>query len=139
MNAVAATDVIEFVPSCVDGIAQVGRVRIHSDRLGLFSQGRWISFPFLPMAPGRELSSKLAPVGRLSFSIEKYTDSYFEFFTQPAIRIYMPADRPTRYPDSDFSRIQQLIRGGGFKFLDEYQQHLPRILRSSVLKTTLCV
>src|SRR5207248_138873 len=105
----------------------------------LLSAGRWVSFRFLSFAPGREIREGFIPIGRLSFSKEKYPDSYFEFFTKPMIRIYMPADGPAHYPDSHFSRIQQLIRAGGFKFLDEYQKELRFVLRSSPIKTTLYI
>lgn len=139
MNRVETAAAIEFVPSRVDGMSEVRLVRVHNDRLELFSAGRWINISFLSFAPGRELSSGFIPIGRLSFSNVDYLDSYFEFFTQPPIRIYMPADGPTQYPDSHFSRIQQLIRAGGFKFLDEYQKELRFVLRASPIKTTLYI
>ena len=109
---------VRFRPSRVDGWPEVDEVRVDPEWLEIRSAGRVMRFPLRSMAAGREIATGLAPVGELHWSAERYADAHVDFYTTPRLAIYMPADGPTRYPDSHFWLVQDVLRQGRFKLYD---------------------
>ena len=77
--------------------------------------------PEPPTVFGRFLPRRIKRVARLprvSFSPERYEDSYVRFLSTPPLTVYMPAEGPARFPDSVFSRILRVLSAGGHRFYD---------------------
>jgi hypothetical protein len=129
---------VDFRPSRVEGVADVQEVRVTRNRLELLSAGKWLTFPFLSFAPGREIGSGRVPVGELHFAKSHYPDSHFVFYTTPRIAIYMPTEGPTAYPDSVFWRVQEVIRNGGLRLYEDGKR-LPEVLDVRAARTPVYV
>ena len=127
---VSIQDGLRFTPSRVEGAAaSVVEVTVFPDRMELQgADGGRTTMPLSAIAPapepptvfGRFLprKAKRAPVAALSFSPERYEDSYIRFLSTPPLTVYMPAEGPTRFPDSVFSRILRVLSAGGHRFYD---------------------
>ena len=111
---------LRFVPSRVEGLAEVTEVAVFPDRLDLCSAGKWLSFPFAEMAQCPRpawlwcLLARLRwrqpflPVGERDW-FRPPTDRFFRFFTTRIV-VYMP-DEPaeTSYGDAWFRRVQDVM------------------------------
>ncbi|GEM_PF-2287341 len=132
--------VVQFRPSRVEGVANAHEVRVYADRLEIQTTGECLVFPFLAFARGREIASGGVPVGELHFSKSSYPDSHFVFYTTPQIVVFMPTDGPTRYPDSHFWRVQEILRAGGFKlYEDGPPKRMPIVLDPRPVRTVAYV
>jgi len=121
---------LRFVPSRVEGIADVTEVAIYSDRLELLSAGRWASFRFAEIAAWprpaflwRRLDRlgwrrRCLPVGERDW-FHPPSERFFRFFTQPPIVVYLP-DEPAdmNYGGTLFRRTQEVMMEGGFNTWD---------------------
>lgn len=120
---------VRFVPSKVVGRDGVREVAIGPDRLMLRTENEWLIFHLGEMARRVAAfaedklfrSKKDAVIGELRFDRVAYTDSFVRFATVPPVSVYMPTGRPTEYPHSDFWKIQERVRSGGFCLVD----HIP--------------
>jgi hypothetical protein len=121
---------LQFVPSRVEGVPDVGEVVVRPDQLELQSAGRWLTYPFEEMArwpwPAwlwRSLSRVGVRPGPLPVGDRDWfhapPDRYFAFYTEPPIVVYMPPDEPAGpYSRTHFFRVQQVMRAGGFTTFD---------------------
>jgi hypothetical protein len=124
-------DGVRFVPSRVEGApgGAVAEAVVYRDRLELRDEaGEWSKVPFNTFAPqpepptvfGRFLPgrAKRPPVAAVSFSCDRYADSFIRFLSHPAVTLYMPAEGPTRFPESVFSHVLRVLAAGGHRFYD---------------------
>ncbi len=130
MIVTARVGSVQFVPSRVDGLADVTEVAVYPDRLELVSEGRQISVRLTDIAAWPRpafLWRRLArlgwrpswlPVGERDW-FHPPSKRYFRFYTQPPIVIYLP-DEPaeTDYGSTLFRRIQAVLLEGGFNTWD---------------------
>jgi hypothetical protein len=45
-------------------------------------------------------------------------DMYFEFYTTPLLKVYMPLDEVKNLTSSVFARVKAVVRRGGFATFD---------------------
>ena len=45
-------------------------------------------------------------------------ERFFEFYTDPRLRVCMPADEVEDYGESYFVRVRQMVESGGFHTFD---------------------
>ncbi len=121
---------LRFAPSRVKGLLDVTEVAVFPDRLEVCSAGKWLSFPFKELIEWHRpawfwrLLARLGwrrrflPVGEQDW-FHPLTERFFRFFTCPRIVVYMPAEPDeTKYPETLFHRIQNVIMRGGFNSWD---------------------
>jgi hypothetical protein len=128
----AAQHAVRFAPSKVEGLPDVDEVAVFPDRLEVRSAGAWQVFPFKDMPEGPSAPPVLFGLGGarprvadLLYVREPYSDSYFRFYTDPPLTVYMPADGPALSPHSVFWRVQQVLKRGGYYADDaDYDQQL---------------
>lgn len=120
---------LRFVPSKVKGLPDVTEVIVYPDRLEFQSEGCNIIFRFFDIAEWprpKWLRRFLFRLGRrpswLSVGDRDWfrppSERFFQFYTQPAITVYMPHDEPEGYQESYFFRAQEVMRRGGFSTFD---------------------
>src|SRR4051812_8970329 len=109
---VSIQDGVRFTPSRVEGAAgAVVEVAVFPDRIEMRgADGGLTNLPLSAIAPppepptvfGRFLPGRAErqPVAAVWFSPERYEDSYIRFRSTPPLSVYMPAEGPTRFPDS---------------------------------------
>jgi hypothetical protein len=121
---------LRFVPSRVEGLADVSEVAIFPDRLELKSAGRWVVYPFVAMAKwpqpawfwrllyrlGRR--PRWLPVADRDW-FHPPSERFFAFYTTPKLIVYMPDDecyspREATY----FAEVQEILAAGGFSTFD---------------------
>ena len=117
---------VRFAPSRVLGMARVEEVAVWPDRLEVRTAAGWRAFPFAgiaaPQEPGWVAALKRRTGGRpfrphvaeLVYVREPYAESFFRFYTEPRLTVYMPAGGPALAPDSVFWRVQEVLRRGGY-------------------------
>ena len=119
-------DQLQFVPSRVEGLPDVTGVTIYPDRIELASAtgvvkhrfadiARWPSPPILWKLLYRlGMRPRWLPVADRDWFHEP-ADMFFEFYTNPRLKVYMPQEESKEdYMASFFSRIQSVLRQGGF-------------------------
>ena len=119
-----------FVPSRVDGLAEVELATVYSDRLELQTPSgncvyRWIDIAQWPrprlisrLLYTLGMGPKFLPVADRDWFHEPQ-DMFFRFFTDPVITVYMPSDEiKDPMNESCFFKIQQVLRAGGFQSCD---------------------
>jgi len=122
-------DGVRFIPSKVEGVpGNVVEAFVFTDRLELVGdQGRttipFDSFTTRPSPPSvfRRLvgGGPTRPhVAVLSFARGHYPDSFIRFLTPQPVTLYMPAEGPTRFPDSVFARVLRTLHAGGYGVRD---------------------
>jgi hypothetical protein len=116
----------------VRGLPDVDEVAVFPDRLEVRTRGQWRVFSFAeigawlepPWLARLKQRLRLLPyrkqVAELVYVREPYEESYFEFFTDPRLRVHMPAGDAPLYPDSVFWRIQDVLRSGGYAAEDPH-------------------
>ena len=124
--AAAQADAVCFAPSKVVGMPGVEEVAVYPDRLVFHAQGqrREIIFETIAQWPESRLGARIKRrlgmrpyrglVAHLVYVREPYEESYFEFFTEPRVRVHMPAGGPALSPHSHFWRVQEVLRRGGY-------------------------
>ena len=123
-------DGVRFTPSRVEGASgRIVEVAVFPDRVELRDDAVQMTAlalstiappPEPPTVFGRFLPRKprRPPVAAISFSPERYEDSYIRFLSTPPLTVHMPAEGPTRFPDSVFSRTLRVLSSGGHRFYD---------------------
>jgi hypothetical protein len=118
-------DYQRFVPSRVEGLADVTEVIVRPDRLEVRSAGHWVAFAMAGIArwprPAR-MRRFLARFGwwRRTVAVadgdwlQRPADRFFRFYTAPAVVLCMPADEPRGRGGSCFARVQEVLAAGGF-------------------------
>ena len=121
---------LRFVPSRVDGVADVNEAAVYPDRLELLSGNRWVSFRFADIARWpcppwlwRRVARlgwrpRWLPVGERDW-FHPPSERFFRFYTRPPIVVYM-ADEPRDmdYGNTLFRRIEEVMLEGGFNTWD---------------------
>ena len=123
---------VRLAPSKVEGLPNVDEVAVFPDRLEVRSEGAWKVFPFAEMPGGASKPPVLLGLGGmrprvadLLYVREPYSESYFRFYTDPPVTVYMPADGPALSPHSAFWRVLQALKRGGYYADDaDYAQEL---------------
>jgi hypothetical protein len=125
---IMTSDPVRFVPSRVDGFANVATVTVFPDRIELaLADGatthhftdiaRWPTpGPLWKLAYWLGLKPWSLPVADRSWF--QPTGGYFEFYTTPRLRVHMPVDDGRDYLTSCFLRIQQVLGRGNFHTRD---------------------
>jgi len=120
---------LRFVPSAVDGLANVTEAAVYPDRLELKSAGHWVVFRFQEMGHWPipawlrrlhkcfrfRLQRTLTPVGERDYCRR---DRYFRFWTRPPIVVHTPDELEGIYALTLFQRMHQVMRAGGFGTFD---------------------
>lgn len=120
---------ITFIPSRVDGLAEVSSVTVWPFRLDLETADGTHEFSFKVMGKIQESGIMRwmkgffgeEPRGMLVADRDWFhppQDRFFRFYTDPPITIYMPADEVVGYEESVFFRVQAVIRSGGYETFD---------------------
>ena len=122
---------LRFVPSDVRGLPTVTEAVVFPDRLELLSEGKWIVIRFLDIARWYRRGWLWYPLARLGCGIHGRpsvadrdwfhppSGRYFEFYTEPAIVVFMPDEsRVLGYGETMFRRVQAVIGIGGFCTFD---------------------
>jgi hypothetical protein len=118
-------DYQRFVPSRVDGLADVTEVIVRPARIELRSGGRWVVVRLANIArwPGparvRRLLARIGWHPRPVMVADRNWSGpppgrSFRFYTDPMIVVCMPADEPAGLGGSCFARVQEVMRVGGF-------------------------
>ena len=120
---------VSFVPSRVEGLADVREVSVFPDRLEVRSGGGLMQYPFSEIA--RPLGIRwlyrltralgLRGAGGMVADRDWFhdpKDRFFAFYTQPQIRIYMPVDDVQDYGRCCFHRVKEMIQAGGYGTFD---------------------
>jgi hypothetical protein len=129
MSTADFPDSITFVPSRVDGLDAVSRVKIRPSQIEFEMPDSRRVFAFKSISRPQEswLSSFLKrltfrrPYPRVIADRDWFhapPDRFFRFYTTPPITVYMPADDVHEHAQSHFGRIQQVIRSGRFATFD---------------------
>jgi hypothetical protein len=121
---------LRFVPSRVEGLADVTDVTVYPDRLEFVSRGRQVSFRLADIAVWPRPAFLWRRLGRLGWRphwlpvgerdwFHPPSERFFRFYTEPRIIVYMP-DEPeeTDYGSTLFQRVQDVLREGGFNTWD---------------------
>jgi hypothetical protein len=120
---------ITITPSRVEGVEGVERVSLFPDRLELIGGGGRRTILFRDIAKPQEprwWSTIKKLFGRVPWPqlvadrdwFHKPRDRFFVFYTDPKIKIYMPVDEVEDHSESCFSRMQDVIRTGGYATFD---------------------
>jgi hypothetical protein len=125
-----ADDQLQFVPSRVEGLADVSSVTVFSDRVELVSAKSVVTHRFADIARWPSpaplwkflyrlgIKPRWLPVADADWFHEP-ADMFFAFYTNPPLKVFMPRDESKEnYIASYFVRVQQLIRRGGFHTCD---------------------
>ena len=121
---------VQFAPSRVEGLAHVKAVTVLPDRIELCSArdvivhrfaeiARWPRPRWLWSALYRlGIQPRWLPVADRDW-FHAPADMYFEFYTSPPLKIFMPRDESkSDYASSYFVRLQTIIGEGGFDTCD---------------------
>lgn len=120
---------VEFLPTKCEGIAGVSKVEVYPDRLVLLSKGREVEFCFSSAAQWPKpvfLSKLLSKIG-LWPSFLPVADRdwfnepgsrYFEFYTSPRIRVYIPDTEEMDYGETLFFKVREVIESGRYSSVD---------------------
>ena len=126
-----ALEPLQFVPSRVEGQPDVAAVTVFPDRIELVSsRGDVVTHRFADIArwPSPRFAWKL--LYRLGLRwrwlavadrdwFHEPADMFFEFYTTPRLKIFMPLrESKEDYASSFFVRVQCMLRGGGFDTFD---------------------
>lgn len=114
---------IEFVPTKYEGIAGVSKVEVYSDRLVIFTQDGEVELSYSSVArwPKPVFLSKLLTNIWIWPSFLPVADRnwfntpgkrYFEFYTSPRIKLYVPDTEEMGYSDSIFCKVREVIENG---------------------------
>jgi len=127
----AAEQCIRFVPTRVEGVANVTEVAVYPDRLELRSEGKWLALPFVDMIELRPrwlrpllrlLSPRLRTKSRMVGERDWFhppPERFFRFFTSPPLVIYFPDEPPgTTYGDTVWWRVLETMARGGYHTWD---------------------
>jgi hypothetical protein len=123
-------DRFQFVPSRVEGLPDVTSVTVFSDRIEIVSEGSVVIHRFAKVArwpmPGflwrflHFIGLRWRP-GLIANRdwFQKPADRYFQFFTSPPLKVFMPRNEIANdYISSFFLRLQTVVRQGGFDTID---------------------
>ena len=121
---------LRFTPSRVEGLADVEAVTVFSDRIELSSSTGVVAHRFAEIArwpyprwvwkllQQLRLRPRRLPVADRDW-FHASADMYFEFYTTPRVKLFMPVDERTDdYASAYFVRIQVVIAQGGFNTVD---------------------
>jgi len=121
---------VRFRPSRTEGLLNVDEVAIYADRLELMSAGMLHVFRFEEIGRPQVSRAKnlvmrllrrpacLQMVGERDW-FHSPPDMFFEWYTSPPIRTYMPVDEcKDSYTGSYFFRIRQAVESGGYGTYD---------------------
>ena len=116
---------VRFAPSKAVGLPDVDEVAVFHDRLEVRTRGQWRVFRLQDIADAEARRRRYLPVparrrqvAELFYARESYTDSYFRFFTEPRLTVYMPDDGQPLSPHSVFSRVLAVLTRGGYTTAD---------------------
>jgi hypothetical protein len=113
----------------VEGLGEVIEVAVWPDRIELLSSGTWLVRRFENLArwpePGwvwrwlfrRGVRPKFLPVGERDWFHEP-SGRFFKFYTDPPLRVCMPADEVEEHEGSYFLRVRRVVESGGFHTFD---------------------
>ena len=121
---------LRFTPSRVEGLPSVPEAAVFPDRIELTTPDRVVVHRFADIArrprprwlwrlldhvgvrpPGRDVADR--------DWFHAGPDMFFEFYTRPRVKVYMPLDgQKESYGSTWFLRIQNVIRQGGFETVD---------------------
>jgi hypothetical protein len=122
---------LRFIPSRVEGLTGVAEMVVFPDRIEMSrATGDVVTHRFADIArwPWPRILCRLLfrwKVGpkRLAVADRDWfhapPDMYFEFYTRPRLKVFMPVDETKEsYGGTCFVRIQNVIRSGGFETID---------------------
>lgn len=122
-------DCERFRPSRVDGMPGIEEVAVFPDRLELHAGGEVHVFWFARIARWPwprgiwKLAFKLGvrpgwlPVANRDWC-RPPSERYFEFYTEPRVKVYMPDGNNEGADGARFQRIKELMLAGGFHSCD---------------------
>lgn len=116
---------VHFVPSCVEGLSGATSVTVFPDRLELVTGETRRRIPFVDIATWPWPTPLWRALARLGLKpgwlhvgerdwFHDPPDRFIVFYTDPPLKIFMPADEPREHHGSTFARIQQVLLSGGF-------------------------
>lgn len=120
-----------FRPSQVEGVPHITEATLYPDRLELVIDHQPMTISFHKIARWWRHGWYYRLLGGLGFGIRGFPSvanrdwysptkiRYFEFYTNPTIRVFMPEqDLAVSYLDSVFFCAQRVIAAGGFSTFD---------------------
>lgn len=124
-----AAEPVHFVPSRVEGIAELESVTVFPDRLEFGGSGGARSVRFVDIAEWPWPKAIRRALFRLGFKprwlpvadrdwFRDPAERYFTFYTEPRLRLFMPVDERPERDGSTFARIERVIQSGGFATCD---------------------
>ena len=122
---------LRFIPSRMEGLSSVNEVAVFADRIELSCEvGEVVTHRFAdiarwprPRALWRLLhrlgiGPKCPPVADRDW-FHAPTEMFFEFYTEPRMRVFMPIEETKEpYGASHFARLQGVLAAGGFQTVD---------------------
>ena len=125
-----ADEQLQFVPSRVEGLADVTRVTVYPNRIELTSASGMVTHQFADIARW----PTPAPVWKLLYRLgvkprrllvadrdwfHQPAGMFFTFYTTPRLKVYMPREETKAdYASSYFVRVQEVLSQGGFHTFD---------------------
>ena len=120
------TTELHFIPTRVDGLSAVSAATVYPDRIELTTEAGRVTHRFADIARWRSprwfwrvmhragIRPRWLPVADRDW-FHDGPDMFFEFYTEPRLKVFMPADETKEsYGGTCFVRIQNVIRAGGF-------------------------
>jgi hypothetical protein len=118
-------DYQRFVPSRVEGLADVTEVIVRPARIELRSNGRWVVVRLANIARWPDPAKVRRLLARIGWNPRPVMVAdrnwwdpppgrSFRFYTDPVMVVCMPADEPSKLGGSCFARVQEVMRAGGF-------------------------
>src|SRR5262245_38729099 len=120
---------IQFIPSRVEGLEGVTAATVFTDRIELASGSGIVTHRFADIARWPKPRFFWKALDRLGLRprllvadrdwFHQPADMFFEFYTSPPLKVFMPREeRKDNYQSSFFVRIQNVLRQGGFQTFD---------------------
>jgi hypothetical protein len=119
---------INFVPSKVEGLCSVESVSIYPDKVEIVTQTEVINYNFQSLVQRYCSEWFWRFKHKIGFRSNPYIgEKYFEcppqnrfflFYTEPQIKVFMPADEPENWIKASYGKSQFMMHRGGYALMD---------------------